>query len=232
MRDFTFQDLLKLLKKKLWFICLITTIAVGASGYLSFFYITPQYANSSTLLVNDRTQSGIPSLNDVLVYEKLIGTYKDIIKSNRILKPVAEQYNMSVEQLSKMVDVTSRSNSQIITITVTGPSYAEDTQLVNTIAERFSSELPEIMTIDNVQILDPADRKLDQAPIKPNKPLNMILAFILGIFLSSTIVVLLHFLDSQIRTEDDLTMLTDYPLLCSIPRYDKKGRMHSIYNRK
>src|SRR5690554_1612285 len=114
MRDFTFQDLLKLLRKKIWFICLIVIIAVGASGYLSYFYLTPIYANSSTLLVNDRTQNGIPSLNDVLVYEKLIGTYKDIIKSKRILKPIAEQYNMTVEILSAMVDVTSRTNSQVI----------------------------------------------------------------------------------------------------------------------
>jgi capsular polysaccharide biosynthesis protein len=232
MRDFTFHDLLKLLRKKLWFICLITIIAVGVSGYLSYFYLIPIYANSSTLLVNDRNQNVNPSLNDVLVYEKLIGTYKEIIKSKRILKPVAEHYNMTVDRLSSMVTVSSRTNSQVITITITGPNYSETTLLVNVVAERFSSELPDIMTIDNVQILDPADLKLDQLPFKPNKPLNMILAFILGIFSSSAIVVLLHFLDSHIRTEDDLTMITDYPLLSSIPRYDKKSRMHSNYNRK
>jgi capsular polysaccharide biosynthesis protein len=232
MRDFTFQDLLKLLRKKLWFICLITIISVGASGYLSYFYITPLYANSSTLLVNDRTQSGIPSLNDVLVYEKLIGTYKDIIKSKRILKPIAEQYNMSVDLLSPMVNVTSRTNSQVITVTVTGPNYSEATQLVNIIAERFSSELPEIMTIDNVQILDPADLKLKQSPFKPNKMLNMILAFILGAISSSAIVVILYFLDSHIRTEEELALISDYALLCSIPRYDKKSRMHSSYTRR
>jgi capsular polysaccharide biosynthesis protein len=232
MRDFTFQDLLKLLKKKIWFICLVVIIAVGATGYLSYFYITPLYVNSSTLLVNDLKQDVNPSLNDVLVYEKLIGTYKDIIMSNRILKPIAEQYNMNVELLSSMVNVTSRTNSQIITISVTGSDYSEATEMVNKVAERFSSELPEIMTIDNVQILDPADLKVNQAPIKPNKPLNLVLAFILSAFSSSAIVILLHFLDSHIRTEDDLMLLTEYPLLSSIPRYDKKSRMNTSYTRR
>lgn len=231
MADLSFKELLLILRKKWWFITIATCIAFLVAGYLNYYYLTPMYKNSSTLLVNDREQNQQSNmrLDDVMLYEKLIGTYKDIIVSKRILGHASEQFNLPYEKLLEMVSVSSRSNSQVITLTVTSPNYNQATELVNYVAETFRTLLPEIMTVDNVQILDPAIEDKNPIPVKPNKKLNIAIAFFLGFLLSSLLVVIYYFIDSRIREETDLGSLTELPIIGAIPRYDKKSRRGSHY---
>ena len=231
MADLTFKELLLILKKKWWFIITVTCLAVLVAGYLSFYYFTPMYTNSTTLLVNDREQNLTNNirLDDVMLYEKLIGTYKDIIVSKRILGDATKQFNIAYEDLVKMVSVSSKANSQVITLSVTSSDYKGATQIANFIAETFRVLLPDIMTVDNVQILDPAQEKANPQPVKPNKKLNIALAFILGLLFSSSLVVIYYFIDSRVREETDFGNLTDLPVLGTIPRYDKKSRRGSHY---
>ena len=231
MTELTFKELLLLLRKKWWFVITFTSLALLVSGYLSFFYFTPQYVNSSTLLVNDREQNQQNNirLDDIMLYEKLIGTYKDIIKSKRILGEAASKFELSYEQLFGMVSVASRTNSQIITISVMHSDYTKATNLANFIAETFRLRLPEIMTVDNVQILDPADQKANPHPVKPNKTMNLALALLLGFLFSSVLVIVFYFIDTRIRSDEEFNLLVEYPILGSIPHYDKKSRRNSNY---
>lgn len=227
MMTFTIYDIFQALKKSWRFIVIFTSILTLCSIYLSFFYLTPIYSNTSTLLVNERNQPNSPlTVNQVLLYEKLMGTYKDVIVSNRILNPVLtglkpqwpEAANLSLEQLRSLITVSTHTNSQIINISVNHANYLFATNLANKLAEQFSTDLRTIMTIDNVQILDRAETKPNPHPIKPSKFLNVFLAFIFGFLLSANISLMIHLLDRRIKSDEDLTAVIDISILGSIPK--------------
>lgn len=225
MQEITLQDLIRLLKKKWWFITLFTLISIATAGYISYYHLTPIFSNSSTILVNDQDRTQNPlNVNDVMLNEKLIGTYKDILLSQRILNPVVEQLEQPIteEQIRSMTRISNASNSQVMRITVTHNNYLIATEIANLIAETFSKNLINIMTIDNVQILDPAEIKNNPHPIKPKKVLNVFWAFVLGLIISISLILIIHLLDTRIRTEEDLSSLIEYPLLGSIPNYSKQ----------
>jgi capsular polysaccharide biosynthesis protein len=231
MADLTLLDVLKIIRKRLWLLFVIVIFVVSVTAYLNYFYLTPYYSNSSTLLVNDRNSENSPSLNDVLVYEKLIGTYKDIIRSKRILDPVVANYGegLTYESLIQMLSVSSQPNSQVITVTITSKDYPQATELANLTAETFSQLLPQVMTVDNVQILDPAEIGKKPAPIKPRKIFNLFIASFLSGFVALSLILIVHLLDTRIRSEEDLVEAADYPLLGSIPNFDNKKNQYSIF---
>jgi capsular polysaccharide biosynthesis protein len=228
--DLTLFDVLRIIGRRFWLLAVIVTIVASFAVYLNYFFFTPYYSNSSTLLVNDRNSDNNPSLNDVLVYEKLIGTYKDIIRSKRILVPVVDQYggDLTYRSLIQMLTVSSAPNSQVITVTVTSTDYKQATELANRVAETFSRLLPQVMTIDNVQILDSAERLEDPIPVKPRKKFNVFVSFVFSVFASAVLILVLHVLDTKVRTEEELVKAAEYPLLGSIPKFDRKKRKHSI----
>ncbi|MEL7564776.1 MAG: Wzz/FepE/Etk N-terminal domain-containing protein [Dehalobacterium sp.] len=54
-------------------------------------------------------------------------------------------------------------------------------------------------------------------PVKPNKALNMAIAFILGLMGGVFLAFVLEFFDDTIKTADDLKKLMDVPVLATIP---------------
>jgi len=234
MMDISLQDFVRILRKKWWIIALTAVLFACVSGYVSFYRLTPVYSNSSTLLVNEREQRNYSlTFDDVMLYEKLMGTYKDILMSKRILNPVSAQmgqagHPMTPDDLSRQIKITTNPSSQVIRITVNDMDYKVATDIANLMAETFSTNLKTIMTINNVQILDSAELRPHPIPVKPNKELNVAIAFIMGIFISVTGVLFLHFIDTRVRSEEDLSGLIDYPLLGSIPSYKGKHSGRSL----
>ena len=81
------------------------------------------------------------------------------------------------------------------------------------IAAVFQEEIQVLMNIDNVNILSPAIQVKNQAPIKPNPKFNMALAVVIGFFIGVGLTFLLEFLDTTIKTEQDIEELLDLPIL-------------------
>lgn len=55
------------------------------------------------------------------------------------------------------------------------------------------------------------------APVKPNKALNLAIAGILGLVLGAFLAFILEFFDDTVKTADDLKKLMDVPVLATIP---------------
>lgn len=55
------------------------------------------------------------------------------------------------------------------------------------------------------------------APVKPNKALNLAIAGILGLVLGAFLAFVLEFFDDTVKTADDLKKLMDVPVLATIP---------------
>ena len=217
------REILQIIFKRLWIIILVTAVCIVSSGIISFFVLDNIYEASTTLMVSKtrEDQSSNLQYNDVLLNQKLVKTYSEIVKSDRVLEKVIEQLDldMNTQDLRSKVQVNSVSDTEIIRITVedTNPSFA--TELANSVAVVFMGEIGSIMKMDNVQFIDPA--KMPTSPIKPRPMLNIAIAAVLGVMVSVFAIFLLEYFDNTIKTVEDVEHKTGLPVLGSIPIFDE-----------
>src|SRR5699024_12321636 len=106
---------------------------------------------------------------------QLIETYSLIIKSPAILDIVAERLNdqYTVSQFNGKISVNRVERSQVIDIKVQDKCPNVAATIANETAKVFQEEIVELMSVDNVKILYPAEISEKQTHEKPNQKLNM-----------------------------------------------------------
>jgi len=226
------QDILNVIRKRLVHIVSITVIAALIAGVISFFVMTPIYQSSTQILVNKQATEQQQSIQsqDIQTNLQLINTYNVIIKSPAILSKVIEilDLNLTPSQLSDKITVASQNDSQVVNISVQDEKPAIAVEIANTTAEVFEQEIPVLMSVDNVNILSPAVLSEDPTPVKPNKMLNIVIGAVVGLVIGVGLVFLLEYLDTSIKTEQDVEELLHLPiigLVSPIPDEDPMGKV-------
>lgn len=218
------RDYLKIITKRLWLIITIVITATVATGVVNYLFLHPIYEASTKLIVNKTSESvNIQQLNSDVINTnlRLIDTYKEIIKTPAIMDLVAQQYpdlKLDAENLIKKVKVSSVNNTQVMTLIVQDPSYDKAANIANAVSKVFKQEIPKIMKVDNVSILNEAKRVDDPVPVKPNKNLNLAISFVVSLMTALGIVFLLEFLDDTIKSEADVEQVLGLPTLTAIAR--------------
>ena len=210
------QDILKTLKKHIGLI-LGTTIGAGIIAVvISFFLLTPIYEANTQILVNqqaDQTQS--LTTTEIQSNLQLINTYNVIIKSPAILSLVIEELDleMTPEQLTSKITVSNANDSQVVNINVQDEKHFMAVDIANTVATVFQQEIPELMKVNNVNILSSAVHLEEPSPVKPNKMLNVAIALVLGLMIGVGLSFLIEFLDTTIKSESEIEELINLPVI-------------------
>ena len=146
---------------------------------------------------------------------QLINTYNVIIKSPAILEKVIEDLKLetSANELNGQITVNSEQNSQVVNITVLDQSPQQAVKIANSVASVFQEEIKVLMKVDNVNILAVAQVPENPSPVKPNPMLNMAIAAVVGLMLGVGIAFLLEYLDTTIKSEQDVEDSLGLPLL-------------------
>lgn len=212
------QELFQVLKKRIWMILSLMILGIAIAGIVSYFFMTPIYQANTQILVNKNSDAmDIPQYTsqDIQTNLQLINTYNEIIKSPAILSIVIERLDLdtSPSLLSNQVTVSSAQNSQVINLSVQDTEHFRAVDIANTTSEVFQEEIVELMNVDNVNILSPAEHLEDPAPIKPNPELNMAIAAVVGLMLGVGIAFLLEYLDTTVKTEQDVEDILGLPIL-------------------
>lgn len=212
-----------IIKKKAWIIALITSMAMLASGIISFFVLSPVYQTKTTLIVNSDKAPGTDVItgDQISVSQKLAVTYGEIIKSKTVLDEVANQLKIKggYSKIEKQLTVSPVADTQILEISVedTNPQRAAD--IANTIPTAFTKEVKRITKANNVEVIDKAI--VPKSPIKPNKIMNIMISAILGIMVSLFVIFLLEYMDNKIKSPQDIEKHLGLPLLGVIPNERK-----------
>ncbi|MGG3445516.1 capsular biosynthesis protein [Bacillus cereus] len=220
------KELFAILRKRLVMILVITIGAALVSAIVSFYFITPIYQTSTQILVNQKKQDEkIIQYNEVQTNVQLTNTYKIIVKSPVILDKVKSELKlgMSTQELNGKINVENEKDSQVIAVTVQDKDVKLARDIANTTAEIFKSEIAKIMSIDNVTILSKAEVAEGQSPIKPNKKLNIAIAFVVGLMVSVGIAFLLEYLDNTMKKEEDIEKQLGVPVLGVVSHMEEDG---------
>lgn len=213
------KEIFDIIKKRF---LLIISFAIGATliaAIVSFFVLTPIYQSSAQFIVNQNNEDTQGQLlvdtNTIRTNVELINTYSVIIKNSAILNEVIEELNLSTtpESLANNISVSSEQNSQVVTVSVKNPDPQLATDIANTTVHVFQESIPEIMNVDNVHILSEAVTRDNPTPVEPKPVLNIAIALVLGVMIGVGIAFLLEYLDTSVRTEEDVEKKLGLPIL-------------------
>lgn len=224
MEELNLKEILYILLNK-WWILVISIIIVFSACYVwTNYYVTPEYSSATTLYVGKNVdQVGIQT-TDLNMGTSLIDDYREIAKSKLIAYEVIEKLdltNMDADTLTSKISVSQRGETRVIQISVTDTDPNLAMEITKTVAEVFREKVIEIMQIENVQIIDKA--KMPMHPVSPNKNRNYLMSIILGMALGIGLVFLLHFMDDNVKTPEDVEKCVDLPVIGTIPVFGAKG---------
>lgn len=219
------KEIFEVLKKRLSLILLITFLAAVTSGVVSYFFLTPIYQTSTQILVNQKNDGESSfDYNQVKTNVELINTYSVIMKSPTILDDVIDQLDldMSKNALNSKISVSNAQNSQVVLVSVQDPDPALAVEIANTTASVFEKEITNIMNVDNVSILSPAEFEGTPAPVNPKPLLNIAIALVVGLMVGVGLSFLLEYLDNTIKNEEDIEKILGVPVLGTIAVIEDK----------
>lgn len=206
------------------FIIVLVFLILGCIYTLKF--TTPIYSSSITMILvsssNQENQNTIITSTDINLNKKLITTYIELIKSDRVLNQVITSLNLEgdANKLRSSLTVASVPNTDLIKITVKDQNPKESTKMANEIAKVFTEQVKELYNISNVQMMDEAG-----VPTKPsniNHQKDILIFSLAGILFSGIYVVILNLLDNTIKTAEDIENEYHLSVLASIPDYENK----------
>lgn len=213
----------EIIRKRLWFILLITFICTAIAGVLSYFILTPVYEASTSIIVgsapnqHDPNQQYSSPSENIYMYQKLITTYASIAKSDLVADKTAELLNngMTGTDIHGATTVTPETDTQILDIKCQSKDPSTAQKMVNTLATTFIDESQKIYPTDNIKIMDAAKPPI--IPVKPRKVLNMAIAFFIGLMGSIGIVFMIEYMDNTVKSERDVEKYLQLPVLGTIP---------------
>ena len=217
------SEIFEALKKRWILIVSITLVATLISGILSFFVIKPTYEASTKVFVG-KEESSLEgyNTNDIQMYQKLLQTYAETIKTNEVIQAAINNTNadLSIKDVKDSLTVTPISDTQILQIKYKNNDPEVARSIIENITNEFVILSKELVPNGNVRVIEAV--QLPEDPVAPNKKMNIAIAFLLGLMVSVGLVFLLEYLDNTFKTKENLERELNIPVLGLIPSCDEE----------
>ena len=214
--------------KKNWKLMVICTVVAAVLGFLvNQFLLAPTYTASSRLYIMNTTQANnyntdgeqIVSTTDLSSSLMLSKDYIEILKSDRVTKAAAQR--MGLLNLGGYdISVSAATDTRMIKIVVTGTDQKGVAKLANILTEEFTACVQQIIHMDNVTVIDTAP--VPAGPSGPAKVKNTMLCAMAGLMIALAISFLRYFLDTTIKSSDDIERYLNLPVLAKIPDFTER----------
>ena len=218
------RDLFTLIKKKLWIIAVVGLVFGIVTAGVNQFLLKPVYQATTTIITNkeiDEEMAQMSTSDDFNFSQKMAVTYSNIITSKVVLDQVITNLKLNIDyyDLKGIVDVDTVDNTQIIEINVVYGNPTMAAKICNEIPTVFEKEVKRITKASGVEVIDKATVPKDH--IRPRKTVNTIIAVLMGIMVSTAIIIMRAILDRTIKTTKDIEKYFDYNILGVVSRQKK-----------
>jgi capsular polysaccharide biosynthesis protein len=220
MEEISLREIYYILKKRMGMIIILLILSLAVSAVVSFYVLDKQYQASTTLMVGrpkDYVTENKLEYNDLLLNQRLVSTYGELIKTRTVADRVIENMGLSLtyNQLREKLNVSLVKDTEIISISVMDTDPALAAEIANETAAVFMETVQEIMKVENIQVIDTAQTPV--SPVQPRPMMNIAIAGVLAVMLGVFIAFLIEFLDTTIKTPEDVEKHLGLPVIGSIP---------------
>lgn len=126
-----------------------------------------------------------------------------------VINRTGKSYVVSAGELAKSISVNTQQQSQVFSISAKSNTPDKAKAEVNAVAETFSKEIPNIMSVNNVTIVAQGTTGTQSSP---NVKLYTLAGFFIGLVLSFVVILIREMTNTTVRDDDYLTQelgLTD-----------------------
>ena len=215
-----------ILLHRAWILIAASILCGGIAFSVSFFLITPQYQSTTKVyILNKQNANGSITYSDVQLSSTLSKDYEQLVVSRYVIEGVIEELGLdeTYESLVKRVGAANATDTRIIAITVTDPIPEQAQRIADSVRDLAARHITEVMDIEAVNVVDQAN--VPEIPVSPSVPKWTALGALLGMIVSSAIIVIQHFLDDTIKTAEDIEKYLGLSTLANIPI--NEGEEHS-----
>ena len=211
---------------KLWIIHLSGIVLGIAAYFYTSVMITPQYASDGTVYILTRSNSNQQvTTGDLNMSAQLTSDFEELIISHTVLDEVIEQIDyegLTFGSLKNKITVTNRTDTRILQITVTDPDPLMAKAIVDKVIEISSEKIKSIMDIEAVNLVD--EGTLNSTPVSPSYKKNVLIGVLIGIVITSAIVIVMYLLDDKIHTGEDIEKYLGLSVLGVIPEVSNEKK--------
>ena len=213
------REIFKVFLKRAWIIVLCAVI-VGASVVVyTVNFVAPQYQASVSFYVNNNSSQDTSYITsaDLAVALRLVSTYVNIIKSDRVLDKVVEEIGMDLTaaQIRGLISAEVMGETEMFEVTVTTPNPQLSADIANSIAAVAPDEIAAIIEGSSAKIIDYA--RVPNVQSSPNYTTNTIIGAFVGAVLALVVIVIQYMMDTRIKGEEDLAKICTLSVLGMIP---------------
>lgn len=218
------EDLFNILKKRWKLICMITLTTTIFVAIISFFIIQPKYETSTKIFIGKEGSiiNGVEQNyngNDVEMYQKLLKTYAEVIKTNDLIEKAVEMESLNLESTDVLENLTVSPtiDTQILEIKYVNEDKVVAKNILESILYKFIDESKQLIPNGNVKIIERV--KIPDNPVSPNKEMNIIIAFTIGLLSSVGLSLFLEYINDTFAYKEQMEEMLGVPVLGVIPDF-------------
>lgn len=225
MEEFNISEFIKYYFSLIVIVILFIILGAVGSWYYTDYIQVPMYKSQTSLVLTRAGDStGSITQNDISLNKNLVATYREIIKSRRILSNVISNLNLDIteKELSDKVSVTSSNDTELIIISVVDKDSKLARDIANEIAKVFKEEITTIYNIENISIVDVAIKAKDAYNVNPLK--QYVIGVGSGFLIGSLIITIMFYFDDSIKKPEDIEEKVGLSVLSTVPKYKGKKK--------
>ncbi|MBQ7254739.1 MAG: hypothetical protein IJS31_00605 [Oscillospiraceae bacterium] len=216
------RKLLMAYLKRWWLIVLCVVPCALLMLFYTQKFVTPQYRASVTIYVNNiRSDQDIEYISgaNLTAAQELVNTYTRIITSRTVLNAVIEKEHLpcTYDELSRLISTAQEGETAIFRLSVTHPDPVVAARYANAIARTAPGEIETFVEGSSTKVLDFAE--VPTGIYSPSYRRSFVLGGLIGLVIALAWLTILFLMDVRIKSEEDLTALSDLPLLGQIPDF-------------
>ncbi|MGH4122983.1 MAG: YveK family protein [Clostridium sp.] len=208
-----YKEFINVIKRGKWIILLLTlllTLTATAISIYSMKSSKPIYQTKTSLIIGQK--------EDISNAKGLMGTFEEIARSSTIAKnaSVALKGSVSLAKIQESYEVSVADSAPILTITASGKSQKESVVIASAVYNSFTKEVKRIYPTQTLKVMEnSAQNGIVNSKFKI---LNVILAFLLGLFISIFVVTFIGYFDEKIRTKEDVERYLGLDVIGNLPK--------------